>query len=205
MKQIFAGLLTLSISVMANAALAQQQSAYESVKESTDILLKRLVEVQPIYETDPEKFYSEVESALEPYIDFEGFAKRVMAKYYRQATPAQQQTFIETFKTELIKTYSTALLEFDNEKVVVLPPDSAKRDEDRATITLEVHTSSGSVYPVQYQLGLEGEKWLLRNVVINGINIGLQFRSQFAAAMQRYGNDIDKVIDNWSVDVQDNG
>lgn len=182
--------------------VGEPKSAFESVQESTDILLARLVEVQPIYESDPDQFFSEVEAALSPYIDFEGFSKRVMAKYYRRATVEQQQRFLESFKRGLIRTYSTALLEFDNEKVVVLPPDGTQEKENRAAITLEIHASSGAVYPVQYQLGLENDRWLLRNVIINGINIGLQFRSQFNASMQRYRNDIDKVISNWSVDVE---
>jgi len=44
------------------------------------------------------------------------------------------------------------------------------------------------------------KRWLLRNVIINGINIGLQFRSQFNAYMQKYRGDIDLVIENWSLD-----
>ena len=38
----------------------------------------------------------------------------------------------------------------------------------------------------------------MRNVVINGINVGKLFRDQFAQAMQDNRNDLDKVIDNWT-------
>jgi phospholipid transport system substrate-binding protein len=40
--------------------------------------------------------------------------------------------------------------------------------------------------------------WKMRNVVINGINIGKLFRDQFAQAMQENQNDLDKVINNWT-------
>ena len=37
--------------------------------------------------------------------------------------------------------------------------------------------------------------------IINGINIGKLFRDQFADAMQRNGNDLDKTINNWAGEV----
>ena len=72
--------------------------------------------------------------------------------------------------------------------------------DGRATVELRVHGSDGVVYPVVYTLALVDGTWKLRNVVINGINIGLQFRSQFANYMQKYRNDINEVIANWNVD-----
>ena len=190
--------------LMFSLGTVQAQTAYESVNESTTILLERLVEVQPLYEEDPEKFFTAVQEALSPYIDFEGFAKRVMAKHYRTATEEQRAAFLSRFEDALIRTYATALLEFDNQKVVVVEPTTPQKREDRATILIEVYSGSGTLYPVHYQLGLEEDgRWLLRNVIINGINIGLQFRSQFNAYMQKYKKDIDLVIENWEVEVDD--
>jgi phospholipid transport system substrate-binding protein len=65
---------------------------------------------------------------------------------------------------------------------------------------LEIHGANNAIYPVEYSLTLEDNRWLLRNVSIEGINIGLQFRSQFASFMSQYRNDIDQVIENWTVD-----
>jgi len=183
-------------------ASAETPSAFESVQQSTDVLLAKLKEVQPIYESDPEKFFAEVDSALDPYIDFQGFAKRVMAKHYRKASEEQRATFQQKFRQALIRTYATALLEFDNQKVLVLEPTKPQKKPDRAAIVIEVHAKSGTIYPIHYQLGLQGDSWMLRNVVVNGINIGLQFRSQFNAYMQRYKGDIGLVIANWAVEVE---
>ena len=38
-------------------------------------------------------------------------------------------------------------------------------------------------------------------MIINGINIGKLFRDQFADAMQRNGNDLDKTINGWAGEV----
>ena len=203
MKNLIIAML-LSFSLPGWGASNVPETAYESVQESTDLLLARLVEVQPIYESDPDNFFAEVQNALEPYVDFVGFAKGVMAKHYRAASPEQQMAFVERFKESLIGTYVSALVEFDNERVIVIEPKVPQKKENRAVIMLEVYAKSGTIYPVQYQLERNDEgRWMLRNVIINGINIGLQFRSQFNAYMQKYQRNVDKVIENWSVDVDD--
>ena len=199
-KYYICGLALMLFTLCAMAT--EQKTAFESVRESTDELLKRLVEVKPIYNSDPDMFYAEVQRALSPHVDFEGFSKRVMAKHYRDATAAQKAKFVTTFQSSLVRTYASALVEFDNEKVIVVSPTTPEESDDRATIDLEIHTKSGTIYPVQYQLELIEGRWMLRNVIINGINIGLQFRSQFNAYMQKYRKNIDKVIENWSVDVE---
>jgi len=66
---------------------------------------------------------------------------------------------------------------------------------------MTVKGSNGAIYPVQYTLEKVSGEWKLRNVIINGINIGKLFRDQFADAMQRNGNDLDKTINGWAGEV----
>ena len=173
-------------------------SAYESVEQSTRQLLARLQEVRPLYESDPERFFTEVQNTLLPYIDLEGFAKGVMAKYYKRATPAQRQAFQDKFRESLIRTYATAIVSFEYKRLVVIPPDRPPKRPHRETIKVEIHALSGNVYPLQYLMVEKEGKWLLRNILVNGINMGLQFRSQFSGYMQQHNQDIDRVISQWS-------
>ena len=190
-----AGLLALVVTQLSAAP-----SPFESVQASTEQLLEKLVEVQPIYKNDKAKFFQEVDSSLAPFIDFKGFSRGVMAKYYRRASDQQKARFAGVFRNSLIKTYAKALVEFDNPQVIVKQDKKPQKDPRKARVSLEVYGKDGSVYPVEYSLVLMNEQWKLRNLVIDGINIGLQFRSQFTAYMQQYKNDIDKVIDSWSID-----
>ncbi|MFN3237265.1 MAG: phospholipid-binding protein MlaC [Pseudomonadales bacterium] len=197
MKLIWALLLGLSLSA---PVLAEVPDPKQAVQTATDELLGKLEEVRPLYAEDPDQFFAAIDEALSPFIDFEGFSRGVMAKYYRRATDEQKAEFSETFRTALIRTYGKALIEFDNQKIVVLEPSLDPKRPNRATIALEIHGANNAIYPVEYSLTLEDNRWLLRNVSIEGINIGLQFRSQFASFMSQYRNDIDQVIENWTVD-----
>ncbi|MEJ2090173.1 MAG: ABC transporter substrate-binding protein, partial [Gammaproteobacteria bacterium] len=79
-----------------------------------------------------------------------------------------------------------------------IPSDRPPRRPDRASVKQEVR-SGGDVYPVVYSMALEDGEWRLRNIIINGINMGLTYRNQFASAVNdpKYGGDMDRVIDGW--------
>ncbi|MNZ92715.1 Toluene tolerance, Ttg2 [compost metagenome] len=76
-------------------------------------------------------------------------------------------------------------------------PTSGKQDPERTAVNMEIRGSSGAIYPVQYTMVNQAGNWRLRNVIINGINIGKLFRDQFAESMQKNGNDLEKTIASW--------
>ncbi|KAE9638415.1 phospholipid-binding protein MlaC [Pseudomonas sp. PB106] len=194
------GLLVLlaTLPMMANAAPGQ--SAHDLVQDTTNRMLADLAANKEKYKQDPTDFYAALNSIVGPVVDAEGISKSIMTvKYSRKATPAQMQRFQENFKRGLFQFYGNALLEYNNQGITV---DPAKDESgDRTSVNMTVKGSSGAIYPVQYTLEKINGEWKLRNVIINGINIGKLFRDQFADAMQRNGNDLDKTIDNWAGEV----
>ena len=57
----------------------------------------------------------------------------------------------------------------------------------------------GEQYQVQYSLFLnDQQQWKVENLVVEGINIGLVFRNQFAHYMEQF-NDVSKVIESWGI------
>ena len=135
-----------------------------------------------------------------PVVDAEGISRSIMTvKYSRKATPAQMQTFQENFKKGLFQFYGNALLEYNNQGITVAP--AGDESGDRTSVNMSVKGNNGAIYPVQYTLEKVNGEWKLRNVIINGINIGKLFRDQFADAMQRNGNNLDKTINGWAGEV----
>lgn len=192
------GLLVLlaALPMMANAA----GSAHDLVQDTTSKMLADLKANKEQYKQDPSKFYNALNTIVGPVVDAEGISKSIMTvKYSRKATPAQMKTFQENFKKGLFQFYGNALLEYNNQGIIV---DPAKDETgDRAEVGMKVSGSNGAVYPVSYTLTKINGEWKLRNVIINGINIGKLFRDQFADAMQRNGNDLDKTINGWAGEV----
>ena len=130
-------------------------------------------------------------------VDSAGISRSIMTvKYSRRASDEQLKRFEDNFKRSLMQFYGNALLEYDNQSIRVLPAKA--EGADRASVGMEVRDSKGTVYPVSYTMVQLDGQWKLRNVIINGINVGKLFRDQFADSMQRNGNDLDRTIDGWA-------
>ncbi|MGQ7815525.1 MlaC/ttg2D family ABC transporter substrate-binding protein [Metapseudomonas furukawaii] len=194
-KALRNGLLVLlaALPLMATAA----PSARDVVQKTTDELLTELKSNKQQYRSDPQSFYDALNRILGPVVDAEGISRSIMTvKYSRNASPEQMTRFQDNFKRSLFQFYGNALLEYDNQEIRVLP--AKQNDPERATVGMEVKDSKGTVYPVSYTMVYLNDQWMLRNVIINGINIGKLFRDQFADSMQRNGNDLDKTINGWA-------
>lgn len=183
--------------VVVLAPLVHAQTAYEMVEQTTQELFADLDDNRELYRTDPQAFYTAMDRIIGATVDVEGVARSVMTvRYSRRASPEQVERFQENFKRSLMQFYGNALLEYDNKGVRVLPPHLPEGQE-RTEVRMEVTDNYGTLYPVSYtMIKLDGQ-WRLRNVVINGINLGKLFRDQFAEAMQRNRNNLDVVIDTW--------
>lgn len=152
------------------------------------------------YKANPEAFYKALNDNLGPVVDADGISKSIMTvKYSRKATPEQMQRFQENFKRSLMQFYGNALLEYNNQGIVVDPAKA--EDGERTSVGMKITGTNGAVYPVQYTMEKIGGEWKVRNVIVNGINIGKLFRDQFQDAMQRNGNSLDKTIDGWAGEV----
>ncbi len=191
-NSLFLCLTLLSLSVLAAPA------AHEVVQQTTTKLLADLKENKEQYRTDPAAFYDALNSILGPVVDVEGISRGVMTvRFSRQASPEQMLRFEENFKRSLMQFYGNALLEYNNQDIRVLPV-SGKQDPQRTAVNMEIKDGNGAVYPLSYTMVSQDGTWKMRNVIINGINVGKLFRDQFAQSMQNNGNDLNKVIDTWS-------
>lgn len=187
---LFAALAFTGLSVAAT-------DAHTVVEQTTTNLLADLQANKDKYRADPAAFYNAMDAILGQVVDADGISKSVMTvRYSRRATPEQMQRFQENFKRSLMQFYGNALLEYNNQSIRVLPNDIAQ-GPDRSEVRMEVTDHKGTIYPVSYTMVKVNGQWMMRNVIINGINVGKLFRDQFAEAMQRNAQDLDRVIDAW--------
>lgn len=191
-------LLTLALSVPF-IAHANTSTPQQVVEETSNRVMEVLDANRETYKDDTDAFVKGLNEVLDPVVDFQGIARSVMTvRYSRDASEEQMQRFIDTFKRSMVEFYGNALLDFDSGQIKVLESNGrGQQSPDRTSVNMEIRSSNGNVYPVTYTMvNLDGQ-WKVRNVIVEGINIGLLFRDQFAQAMQNNRNDLDAVIDGW--------
>lgn len=198
---LFALLLLLPWS---GPVLAAEPPPDQVIQQITDRMIALILQEKSRFDREPQHFYQAIDQLMTPASDFDRIAKGVMGKYYRQASDAQRKRFAGVFKERMLQTYAKAFMNFDNQKIVVLPYRPQPGDEPgQASVMMEVHGHDGTIYPVAYSMFLDdARQWRVQNVIVNGINLGLTFRSQFASSMDQKQN-IDQVIDGWSAELDE--
>lgn len=195
-RVVFVLALVLVLAGQARAGAAEELRDY--VDTNTRKLVEKLSSERNLYSTDPEAFYASMNEALEGFVDFRRIAARVMGRYARQTTREQRDAFVVKFKRSLFDSYAQALVEADDFVIDVLDAVINPQNENRASVDMEVTTASGNRYPVTYSMyRKDGGDWMMENVIVEGVNIGLAFRDRFAQEVEANRGQIQAVIDSW--------
>ena len=178
---------------------ASKVTAHEVVSEVTDEVMS-IVRASQAEEVSLQDASVAIEGILNQVVDFRYIVLGVMGSdAAKSASREQLQAFAKVFKEGLISTYSKGMTTFSDNTVTVLPPSGEAAAKGKAvTVYQEVKSETGtSIVSYSMAVNRSGE-WVLRNVVLNGINLGKQFRSQFRSAMKQNDNDLNAVIAAWN-------
>ncbi len=128
-----------------------------------------------------------VETIVYEYFDFVTLSKLVLARNWKQLTPEQQAAFIEEFKQHLSITYGRNLERYNNEKVAV----TGEREETGGdyTVKSKVLRPGAEDVLVDYRLRQQDGAWKVIDVVIEGVSLVANFRSQFQEVLAGGGPD----------------
>lgn len=196
-------------------AAPAQDDPYQVVQHTTEQVLDIIKGAKADYKKDPQKFNQQVTVLLEEVIDFDKFARGVMGRYAsgqhyqtlkteaeKTAFKQQVKSFSATFKRGIVDTYAKGLFDFNGQNIKTMPSRKGDDIESGAvTVMQKIYNASGKPYVIQYSMrrNKSGE-WKLNNLIVEGINLGLTYRNQFAVSADLYKGDIDKVIANWQVE-----
>ena len=187
---------TLCFAINVNSASNPHQFIDSQAQEMVSIIRNN----QELYAKDPELFKDKINVVFEPMVDFRRVGASVMGKkYYLAASSSQRLQFIQSFKTSLLDTYSSTLAQWGDQKIITIFPEVSefKKTED---VRQNLITSS-NIYPITYKVRKDKNgNWLIINIIVNGVNLGLTFRNQFQALAKEHDENIDEIIKHWTSD-----
>jgi phospholipid transport system substrate-binding protein len=183
----------------------------QMLQQATTELLEISKAARSYIDVDRERYYNEVAAVLDQVMDIQYFARGVMATYasarlYKSLqTDAERAAFrqrVERFEVALKRVwmvkYADALLRSDGETIELARIHTGADSDDRASLEQTITDREGQTYLVQYSLHrVKDGDWLIANVIVEGVNLGQIYRSQFAEAVENNRGDVDYVVDHW--------
>ena len=164
-----------------------------------------LIENKHLFLKDRDAYEDKIKEIFDPMIDFRRVAASVMGKkYYQTSSPQQRKDFVAIFRNSLLDTYAETLAQWGDQSINTIPGE----DDWSGLKSMEVKQmlDTGSTkYPISYKLRRSNNQWMIVNIIVNGVNLGLTFRNQFQALANNHNGDIEMILKNWISDAGDAG
>jgi phospholipid transport system substrate-binding protein len=192
MKRYFA-VLSVALLLLGGTARADNAAGSapdELVHKATDEILATIKADRDAYAKDHTKLYKMAEEKVLPHFDFVRMSQWVLGLNWRKATPEQRGRFVAQFRDLLVRTYSTALLNYTDQQIIYRPLTLQPADDD-VLVKTEVKQSGGAPnIPINYSFYKNKDgAWKVYDVTIDGVSLVTNYRSVYASKVKDQGMD----------------
>lgn len=186
--KLLACLLGLSTLVFAAPVLAADTAADVFIQRLSDDVMAAIKADKSIQAGDMTKLNALVNSKVMPHVNFRRMTASAVGPGWLKSTPEQQKQLQEEFKTLLLRIYSGALAQINDQTISIKPMRASPEDTD-VVVRTEVR---GKGEPIQLDYRLEktpgqGSGWRIYNLNVMGVWLVETYRSQFAQEINAKG------------------
>jgi phospholipid transport system substrate-binding protein len=137
----------------------------EKVKETADKII--LIVSDPVLKDQAKAAERRelIRKAVDDLCDWEEMSRRSLGRHWAQRSEQEKKEFVSLFGKLLERTYVDT-----GEKV----------DGDYAEVDVKIVTNKNTEIPVVYRMRAKGEKWWVYDMVIEGVSLVNNYRTQFS-------------------------
>src|SRR5215212_4681428 len=130
------------------AALAQE-SPDALVRRTTDEVITIIKSDKDLQTGNSRKIAELAEQKVLPHFDFARMTRLAVGLNWAQASDAQKEALMKEFRTLLVRTYSSSLTQFRDQKIDVKPTKMSAADKE-VTVRTAVLQQGGPSIPIDY-------------------------------------------------------
>ena len=136
---------------------------------------------------DPTFTYKIIDQIVLPHVDFIEMAKWIAGKSaWNTSSAKDQEAFIKEFKVLVVRTYSSSLNKYNDEKIEFFPLQKSASNT-RIQISSKIIRAGKEDIEVDYRLIASDSDWKLYDIVIEGVSILKGFQAQFSEQIRNHG------------------
>jgi phospholipid transport system substrate-binding protein len=162
---------------------AQAGEPQEKVRETIDAVLAVLQDKSLQGEENTGRRRAKMRQAVFQRFGFEEMAQRALGQYWPKRTPAEKKEFVTLFSDLLERSYITKIESYTGEQQVLYTKESI--DKDHASVRTEIVVQRDANVEVVYQLLRRDGSWQVYDVVIEGVSLVNNYRTQFNNVISR--------------------
>ena len=187
MKRYIKLLLSLTLAGFMSNAMAEV-APDAMVKSIANDVLEIIKNDKDIQAGDETKISAVTEEKILPNFDFDRVSRMVLGKNWSSATKEQQMAFQNEFKNLLLHTYASALSKYRGQTIEFKPLRSQPSDKE-VTVKSQIIQPGGQPIAVDYSLEKGANGWKVYDIIIEGVSLVTNYRSQFSNEVRQNGID----------------
>ncbi len=133
-----------------------------------------------------------VAAILRQAVDMEGTGRFILGRWWRIATPAEQQEYLRLFEETLIRNLASRFGEFQGVRFSL--GRSQQRTEDDVLVTTVVERPGSAALNLDWRVAEIGGQPRVVDLVAEGTSLRLTQRSEYSSVVQRGGNQVSALL-----------
>jgi phospholipid transport system substrate-binding protein len=170
--------LLLGVIWLGSMGVAGAAEPTEVIRRTTDQVLKILEDPALQGPAKQAERQARLHQISDQVFDWPAMAQRALAVHWRGRTPQQQQEFTGLFRELVERTYMNRLETATQEKQEIQYVGE-QIEGSRAVVKTIVLTKRNQQVPIEYRLHQAGGTWKIYDVLVEGISLVNNYRSQF--------------------------
>jgi phospholipid transport system substrate-binding protein len=176
-RPLIASIVVALVLMLVSAARAGAPT--EALKQTVDRVVQILAD--PALRDKPDARRTEVRKVAEGIFDYPDTARRSLGPHWNARTPQQQQEFVKLFADLLDRSYISKIELYQGERVKYV---GETVDGEEAVVKTLIATKKGADMPIDYRMHSRNGRWLVYDVVIEGVSLVSNYRTQFNKIVQ---------------------
>lgn len=124
-------------------------------------------------------------------VDVDAIGRFCLGRYWRTATPAQQQRYLTLFHQVLVNSITGKLGDY---KGVSITTGSATEQDGKSTVPTVISRPGQPTANVQWLVSSESGSPKVVDIVAEGVSLSLTQRSDYASYLAHNGNNVDALL-----------
>ncbi len=134
----------------------------------------------------------EFRKLLHDNFDMKTIGRFALGRYWRTSTKEQQAEYQKLFEEMIVNVYSSRFGDYQGQKFDVR---SSRADNDQDTLVSSyIKGETGEEIEVQWRVRYKGKRYMVVDVIVEGVSMAMTQRSDFASVIQRGGGDVQVLL-----------
>ena len=173
--------VALGALLLARAGAAAAGLPTDQLRVSVDHVLAVLQDPSLRPEAKAAERRAAIRHDADAVFDFTEMSRRALGRHWQELNESQQQEFVGLFADLLERAYASKIEQYSGEKIDYV---GESVEGDMATVKTQIMTKQATQVPVDYRLLHKGDRWLVYDVLVEGVSLVLNYRTQFDHILQ---------------------